>query len=141
MRLQNINTFLSIVPTFGKFSEEELFNADELYYALDFPQVVVCLSSISGTSAASKSGLSVFPPETKLQSTVGAFASKRGKKTLGKKAAQEMREKFKGTYVGLAAMVQQTVSLEEAKAREKPAAAPCAPCAPVLPLYQRKNPY
>ena len=46
LKMQNINAFLEAVPKVG-VKDADLFTADELYYASDFPKVIHTLSVLS----------------------------------------------------------------------------------------------
>lgn len=59
LKMQNINAFLDLCPKFGVKSGD-LFDADELYYASDFPKVVTCLEKLSKGKAAAKAKLPPF---------------------------------------------------------------------------------
>jgi len=59
LKMQNINSFLEVA---GKWCKSgDLFTADELYYASDFPKVIQCLSAVSGSKASVTRGFKKFP--------------------------------------------------------------------------------
>jgi guanine nucleotide exchange factor VAV len=60
LKMQNIQGFLEAASKFG-VKESELFQADELYYASDFPKVLSCLSVLSGTKACRVAQIEKFP--------------------------------------------------------------------------------
>ncbi len=55
LKMQNINSFLAALPSFS-LKEKDLFTADQLYYASDFPKVLSCLSILSKTQIAGIAG-------------------------------------------------------------------------------------
>eukprot|EP00040_Diaphanoeca_grandis_P021369 m.113851 g.113851 ORF g.113851 m.113851 type:complete len:782 (-) comp28302_c0_seq1:91-2436(-) len=60
LKMQNINSFLQACPNFGVKSND-LFTADELYYASNFQKVIACLSMLSRSNQAKLSGTPGFP--------------------------------------------------------------------------------
>ena len=69
--MQNINSFLEACSNF-KIGEKDLFEADELFYASDFPKVLTCLSAMSKTPVAGMAGIPKFPGKTARNSARGA---------------------------------------------------------------------
>ena len=59
--MQNINTFLEAAKKLG-VAEADLFEPDDLYYALDFGVVLGCISELSLTKASQKAGGTKPPP-------------------------------------------------------------------------------
>lgn len=59
LKMQNINSFLEVAGKWCK--SRDLFTADELYYASDFPKVIQCLSAVSGSKASVTRGFKKFP--------------------------------------------------------------------------------
>jgi len=68
LKMQNINAFLESAEKFG-VPEKHLFDADELYYASDFPKVIACLSALSKTKSAKTRGIRHFPSNAKSQNS------------------------------------------------------------------------
>lgn len=66
LKMQNINAFLDVAQKW--VSDSELFTADELYYASDFPKVISALSALSRSRTAKMAGISAFP-EASVQNT------------------------------------------------------------------------
>jgi len=60
LKMQNIQGFLESASKFG-VKDGDMFAADELYYASDFPKVLSCLSVLSGTKACRNAGITKFP--------------------------------------------------------------------------------
>lgn len=61
--MQNINSFLAAAEKQFNLKAQELFTADQLYYASDFARVINCLSLLSKTQAAGLAGYKFFPPD------------------------------------------------------------------------------
>ena len=60
LKMQNIQGFLESASKFG-VKDGDMFAADELYYASDFPKVLSCLSVLSGTKACRNAGITKLP--------------------------------------------------------------------------------
>ena len=95
--MQNINAFLESAEKFGVPSKH-LFDADELYYASDFPKVIACLSALSRTKAASNAQIPNFPVKQ------GASNSARS-------------ESGEDMYQSLEDLVGQSISFQEASSK------------------------
>lgn len=61
LKMQNINKFLEVCQKKFRMKEGELFTADELYYASNFPKVVASLSALSRTPPVGVAGYGHFP--------------------------------------------------------------------------------
>eukprot|EP00729_Bicosta_minor_P001740 gene1740-6643_t len=59
LKMQNINSFLEVAAKMGVKSAD-LFTADELYYASDFPKVIQCLLALSDSKSARNAGVPKF---------------------------------------------------------------------------------
>jgi len=70
LKMQNINSFLEVASKWcGK---SDLFTADELYYASDFPKVIQCLSAVSASKACATRGFAKFPASAASNTATGA---------------------------------------------------------------------
>lgn len=67
LKMQNINSFLGACPKFG-LKSDDLFTADELYYASNFQKVITCLSALSRTNSA-KMSAEGFPRDNAVKNT------------------------------------------------------------------------
>ena len=94
LKMQNINAFLDVCPKLGVKSD--LFNADELYYASDFPKVITCLEKLSKSKAA----------KTR---QIPAFNTGSAQNTARDESGEDM-------YQSLEDLVGQSISFEEAAA-------------------------
>lgn len=63
LKMQNINGFLNACVSTFSLKPSDLFSADELYYASNFPKVVHTLSLLSKTQMAGINGFLYFPRE------------------------------------------------------------------------------
>ena len=61
LKMQNINRFLEACQKKFRMKENELFTADELYYASNFPKVVETLSQLSKTPPVGLAGFGYVP--------------------------------------------------------------------------------
>eukprot|EP00038_Savillea_parva_P023433 m.40912 g.40912 ORF g.40912 m.40912 type:complete len:809 (+) comp6046_c0_seq2:199-2625(+) len=93
-KMQNINAFLDAASTKFKLKDADLFTAEMLWYASDFPKVMSCLSALSSTSLCKSVGLKPFPQ--------------------GAGAANTANEGGEDMYQSLEDLIQQNISLHEA---------------------------
>lgn len=68
LKMQNINSFLAALNQFG-IKPDELFTADELYYASDFAKVIASLSRFSKTQICGLAGIRFFPEDNRPEVT------------------------------------------------------------------------
>lgn len=97
-KMQNINSFLEAAKKFG-VKDEDLFEADDLYYALDFGIVLGCISEVSLTKISQKAGGVPFPLEGTEAANVKDTVGMVGGKSPAKKAPPPVRSR-RGSQFG-----------------------------------------